>query len=232
MLLLLCGCHPRNAPSPAVDARAPATADRSVQGSPEYQAAAQAYAHHDFRQAATLIDALLAQPPYRQSPSDRDFLLYQRSLCRHALDPRLPVKPPAHAARRSPALLSKTSSAVPADCGPRALRLACEGMGVHARLEDLRREAGTTRMGTTLAGLARAAQAQGLKAAGVQMDLPALERLSRPAVAWIDADHYVAVLSVRGDQATIHDPNKPEEEVVPARQVLEHSGGIFLTLSR
>ena len=64
------------------------------------------------------------------------------------------------------------------------------------------------------------------------MDLPALERLSQPAIVWVDGNHYVALLSVEGQQATIHDPNQPNEEVLPVNKLLQRSGGVLLTLSR
>jgi ABC-type bacteriocin/lantibiotic exporter with double-glycine peptidase domain len=105
-------------------------------------------------------------------------------------------------------------------------------MDVPATLQELTRAAGTTPQGTTLAGLARAAKRHGLKASGVQMDLPALANLSSPAIAWMDGSHYVAVLRVNGDTATIHDPNKPGKEDLPLRDLLGRSGGILLTLQR
>lgn len=81
-------------------------------------------------------------------------------------------------------------------------------------------------------GLARAAKSLGLKAQGVNVDKQALEQLSDPAIAWYDGNHYVALLSVEGEQATIHDPNKPNEEVLPINELLGRSGGFLLTLSR
>jgi ABC-type bacteriocin/lantibiotic exporter with double-glycine peptidase domain len=119
-----------------------------------------------------------------------------------------------------------------ADCGPRALLLLCQRAGVRADLADLRREAGTTAQGTTLAGLAQAARAHGFRAQGVQMNPQALSELSRPALAWVEADHYVAVLSVNGDQATIYDPNQPKEETISTTELWSRCGGVLLTLSR
>ena len=119
-----------------------------------------------------------------------------------------------------------------ADCGPRALLLLCPQLGVHTSLDTLRKQAGTTAAGTSLAGLAKAAQAVGLKARGVRVDKQALTQLSDPAVAWVDGNHYVALLSVEGQRATIHDPNQPQEEVLPVTRLLQRSGGVLLTLSR
>ena len=99
-------------------------------------------------------------------------------------------------------------------------------------MDTLTKRAGTTAAGTSLAGLARAAQAVGLKAKGVCVDREALAQLSEPAVAWVDGNHYVALLSVEGQRATIHDPNQQTEEVLPITKLLQRSGGVLLTLSR
>jgi ABC-type bacteriocin/lantibiotic exporter with double-glycine peptidase domain len=64
------------------------------------------------------------------------------------------------------------------------------------------------------------------------VDKAALEQLSPPAIVWVDGNHYVALLSVTGERATIHDPNQPTEEVIPIQELLQRSGGVLLTLSR
>lgn len=64
------------------------------------------------------------------------------------------------------------------------------------------------------------------------MNPQALSELSRPALAWVEADHYVAVLSVNGNRATIYDPNQPKEETITTPQLWSRCGGILLTLSR
>ena len=101
-----------------------------------------------------------------------------------------------------------------------------------ADLGELCRQAGTPAKGTTMAGLAAAARAHGFVAKGVQVDPQALSQLDRPALAWVEADHYLAVLSVRDGQATIHDPNTNREEVIPARELWSRCGGVLLTLAR
>ncbi len=81
-------------------------------------------------------------------------------------------------------------------------------------------------------GLARAAKSIGLKAQGVQMDRQAVEQISDPAIVWYDGNHYLALLSVNGEQATVHDPNKSNEEILPVNELLGRSEGFLLTLSR
>lgn len=119
-----------------------------------------------------------------------------------------------------------------ADCGPRALLLLCQHAGIKTELPALRREAETTAQGTTMVGLALAAQANGFHPKGVQMNPQALSHLSSPAIAWVDGKHYIAVLSIRGGRATIHDPNHLKEETLSISQLWKRSGGILLALSR
>jgi ABC-type bacteriocin/lantibiotic exporter with double-glycine peptidase domain len=104
-------------------------------------------------------------------------------------------------------------------------------MGRRVELAKLRREASTNSVGTTLAGMERAAKAEGLKAEAVQMDLPALKRMEGMGIAWVDGNHYVAALRVEGDFATIRDPNHETEERIGTEQLLRRSGGIVLRLA-
>ena len=231
---LLVGCHPSHTSLVAGPAKVQASGRASlvpVQQSPQYRAAVRLFAHRDYPAALAGVDALLRQPQYQNRLADMDFLRQQQAICRHAVDPhaaqlRLAASAP------SPALLATPRLASQADCGPRALLLLCPRLGIHTTLDALRRQAGTTAAGTSLAGLARAAQAVGLKARGVRVDKEALEQLPDPAVAWVDGDHYVALLSVEGQQATIHDPNQTTEEVLPVTTLLQRSGGVLLTLAR
>lgn len=180
-----------------------------AQTNPTYRKASECYARHDYRGALALVHAVSAQPQISRDAAASAFLEQQARICRHALDPKVSLNPPPTAPAR------RAATARQADCGPRALLLLCQRAGVRTNLADLRREAGTTNQGTTLAGLARAAQAHGFRAQGVLMNPQALSELSRPALAWVEADHYVAVLSVNGDRATIHDPNQRRKPFRP-----------------
>jgi ABC-type bacteriocin/lantibiotic exporter with double-glycine peptidase domain len=96
--------------------------------------------------------------------------------------------------------------------------------------------AGTTEKGTSLEGLAKAAKALGLKAEGVQVSREALARIEMPAIAWVNGNHYIAALSVRGegDQGTalIHDPNAAREQTIPQEQLLRQCSGYLLLVHR
>ena len=224
--LLACGGCFQKPPSAPLSIRSA----RSVQAAPQYRQAVRSFAHRDYRQALSLVNGLLAGPEFQRDPASLSFLRSQQAICRHAVDPHAvtaaasSASPPAVPSFR-PRPISQT------DCGPRALLLLCPQLGVRTSLNTLRKQAGTTAAGTSLAGLAQAAQSVGLKARGVRLDRQALTQLSDPAVAWVDGDHYVALLSVEGQRATIHDPNQLNEEVLPVTRLLQRSGGVLLTLS-
>jgi ATP-binding cassette subfamily B protein len=118
------------------------------------------------------------------------------------------------------------------DCGPRALQIGLQKLGIRADLERLRKVAGTGRRGTNLAGLEKAAAAYGIRAEGIQVNAAALRKTTPPAVAWVNGNHYLAVLEIEGDSVTVRDPNKEKEEVMEADEVIRRSGGVLLTLER
>ena len=211
-----------------------------VAQSAEFRTATSKFSHHDISGALRNVNALLAQATL--SDVDRTFLLHQRAICQTALSgkPASPGRLPVDLAHLSSSTDRKVvRAASAADCGPRALLLVCQRLGIPGSLPALRMAAGTTGAGTNLVGLIRAAESVHLQAEGVQMDGLALANLNTdktPALAWVDGDHYVAVLSVHGDTATIHDPNRGVEENISLATgptgLLERSGGILLLLSR
>lgn len=81
-------------------------------------------------------------------------------------------------------------------------------------------------------GLAKAAHSVGLEAVGVKMDYEAVSALKEPAIAWVDGNHYVAVLSVIGSNASIYDSARTGKETIPVRILLRRSHGIFLLLGQ
>jgi hypothetical protein len=200
----------------------------SVQQFAAYQEAVQLYARHDYRGALAALDRLEAVPG--RTAADRAFLERQREICEAAQGGGVRVFTHSGGQATTPSPQRVLRTAEQADCGPRALLIVCRKLGIAATLADLRQKASTTGGGTTLAGLAKAARAEGLKPEGIHVDRDALANLSSTALAWVDGDHYLAVLSVDGDQATIHDPNKRDEETIPTDDLLRRSGGILLTL--
>jgi len=186
---------------------------------PEYRRAVALFERKDYPGAERAIERLLADP--KLAEAERAFLMRQQAICAAAEKGNRP----------SPAVIGAQADRGAADCGPRALDLVLAQLGRERPLEELTQRGGTNRVGTTLAGLKRAAESEGLAADAVQMDLPALQQMKSKAVAWVDGDHYVAVLAAGDDEILIHDPNHQHEERIPTEELLRRSGGIVLTLS-
>jgi hypothetical protein len=235
--VLLSGCHNGSpppsrspaAPRPAGFARAANPADR-VSRIPEFRKAEDEFTAGHFAQAASLMERV--ERNNSLSTAELRWLREQRNVCLKRAG-RPAVELPAEV---RPAAFSGARTVRQADCGPRALAIAAARMGVRAPLERLTKLAGTTRFGTTMEGLAGAAKAIGLRAEGVQVDRQGLADLGTPAIAWMDRNHYAAVLSVKGDPedgtAMVHDPNRREPQEVPQAQLMAESGGYLLELRR
>ncbi len=207
----------------------PATLNRQVsvptiQHDEIYRRAVKLYGKGDRDGANTLVDDLLKRTDL--TPSDREFLLRQQGILSNS-DTRNGASRSASGAQRG----NHTHQPL-GDCGPRALAIILDSFGVKANPARLAKLAGTTAHGTSLEGLKKAATLCGLKAEGVQVNLEALRQLEKPAIVWVNGDHFAALLSVDGDNSTIHDPNKPEKETVRTEDLLRRSGGILLEISR
>ena len=198
----------------------------TVQRSPSYQRAAALFAARDYRAALAVIETIARQPGLSQA--DVQFLQRQRDICLAASGEKGEVKDATHPIS---ALKAQASTLPTGDCGPRALAIIAEHLGVKAGTAQLARTAGTTIRGTNLEGLKRAAHSIGLEAQGVQLDLQALKQLDTPALLWADGNHFIAVLRISGDTASVRDPNSEKEEVVETEGLLRRSGGILLKIS-
>ena len=200
-----------------------------------YRSAVKAYSAGDKAGALRTLETLRRTAGL--SPADQAFLDRQIALCQGKT---LPSN--AAVGARSPASKPLNPSTKPlnpmGDCGPRALVLAASELGVRGELTALTKAAGTTKDGTSLEGLVKAASSLGLKGEGVQVDRDALAQLPTPAVAWWEGNHFVAVLKISENAfmgevvARVHDPNKPEPESVSLADLLAKSGGIVLTLKK
>ncbi len=206
---------------------APAPTLQTLELSPLYQEAERDCHARQYRRAAACLKQLAATPGLTADLvafcNQQEEICLQDAGVRAAPSKSVPV---AALPRATPTAVSD------ADCGPRALALVCEQQDVKANVPELRVTAGTTSSGTSLAGLARAAHSVGFTPRGVQVDKAALDQLDTPAIAWVNGNHYIAVLAVDGDKVTVHDPNYPNEEKISADALIKESGGVLLTLSR
>ncbi len=196
------------------------SAARHVRNFPLYKQAQRACSQKQFRYAAHLLERLAAIPGL--SAEEVAFCQEQRDLC---------LQDAGDQPRSITAALVSASPAE-ADCGPRSLWLVCQKLGVSTSVETLRQLAGTTAKGTSMAGLAKAAEAVGLKAEGVQVSREALAEIEMPAIAWVNQNHYVALIAVQGEgehsTATIHDPNTAQVQALDREQFLRMSSGYLL----
>jgi hypothetical protein len=124
------------------------------------------------------------------------------------------------------------------DCGPRTLALICEKLGISVDPSTLSRRAGVRTQGTSLSDLARVARLVGLQPHGIQVDRTALTAVHTPAIAWIDAHHFVAVLQIDGTTAPpasvahVRDPDATAVQLWSLDELLARSGGVLMTLTR
>lgn len=96
------------------------------------------------------------------------------------------------------------------DCGPAALLTILRYYGGDANLSKVRDLAGTDARGTSLHGLAVAAERLGLRAEGASGELAALESAALPCIAHLvlpnGLEHYVVVFRVGRRRVRIADP--------------------------
>lgn len=209
-----------------------------------YREAKSKFEHEDYAGALTKLDAIIASSAL--TPSDRSYYQHQQLICRAALTAKTTISAgisgtplTSQTVAKSARHTTSSSGTFTADCGPRALLLACENLGVTPlpTIAQLRTGANTTDGGTTLEGLEHAARKIGLDATGVQMDRDALSRLSEMGVAWVDGNHFITVLAVNTSlagetTAIIHDPNDEEEKSITIEDLLRRSGGVLLLLKK
>ena len=98
------------------------------------------------------------------------------------------------------------------DCGVACLLSLLRYYGGDGSLEQLRKQSGTGRQGTTLLGLYQAAQAAGFDAEGCEADIPALIEHGRPIILHVLAEgnleHYVVCYGYEEGRFVIGDPAK------------------------
>jgi hypothetical protein len=93
------------------------------------------------------------------------------------------------------------------DCGPAALATLIRTLGGDPPpIDSIGRLAGTSRRGTTFAGLSRAARLLGVANEVGRLDAAAMASLSTPVIAWVDGGHFVTVVPDSPGVALVLDP--------------------------
>lgn len=92
-------------------------------------------------------------------------------------------------------------------CGPACLAELLRRRGETADVHGLATEMGTGERGTTLAGLADAAQKHGFRPQGLALTQKGLGEQRLPVIALVTPGHYVLVESVSAQSVTVWDPD-------------------------
>ena len=99
-------------------------------------------------------------------------------------------------------------------CGPQSLSRVCELLNVNTNLNELKKLSGfVPDRGTTMLGLKKAANYKGLAPAGVRasMELLKREKVPLPAIAYVNADHFLVFESINRTGVKVTDPAKKHE---------------------
>lgn len=93
-----------------------------------------------------------------------------------------------------------------ADCGPACLAMVLAYYGKHCGLQQVRRQAGCGRDGTTAADLLRTARELGLTGRGIRVDLDDLVGLASGTILHWELNHFVVFAGCQGKKVRIVDP--------------------------
>jgi ATP-binding cassette subfamily B protein RaxB len=127
--------------------------------------------------------------------------------------------------RRVPVILQTEA----AECGLACLAMVLGFYGVATDLSVLRSRHAISLKGTTLATLAQLAQDEKLGFRAVRLELDELHGLRMPAILHWDLNHYVVLVAVDGNRATIHDPDRGRCRISLA-ELGRHFTGVALEL--
>lgn len=116
------------------------------------------------------------------------------------------------------------------ECGLAAMAMVAHYHGCHVGLAELRRRFLLSRQGTNLASLVSIAQALGLQARALRLEMDALPDLQLPCIVHWDLNHFVVLKRVGTRRLQIHDPaNGPR--TLSWSEFARHFSGIALELS-
>ena len=116
-------------------------------------------------------------------------------------------------------------------CGAKSLLEVCGRLGVSADLDELTKLTETDAVGTSMAGLQKAAQQKGLSAVGLKISVSDLARCSAPAICYLWGNHFV-VAQAGPDGLRVVDPSAREaDREMPLDSFLAGYSGFALLVS-
>lgn len=143
------------------------------------------------------------------------------------------ISTPSHApssrfweSRRLPVHLQSEA----AECGLACMAMVCSYWGHRIDVSTMRRRFSVSLKGVTLKAMVAMAQALGLQARPLKLDVPHLARLRLPCILHWDMDHFVVLKKVGRSSVVIHDPAVGERRVTMTA-LSSHFTGIALELT-
>lgn len=127
--------------------------------------------------------------------------------------------------RRLPVLLQTES----AECGLASLAMVAGYWGYEVDLASLRRRFSVSIKGSTIKGVAAMAEAMGLQARALRLEMKNLPELKLPCVLHWNMNHFVVLRSVSANKAVIHDPGVGERTLT-LEEFSNHFTGVALEL--
>lgn len=128
--------------------------------------------------------------------------------------------------RRLPIMLQTES----AECGLACLAMVAGYWGYEVDMASLRRRFSVSIKGSTIKGVASMAEAMGLQARALRLEMQNLSELKLPCVLHWNMNHFVVLRSVNATKAVIHDPGIGERTVT-LEEFSNQFTGIALELS-
>lgn len=116
------------------------------------------------------------------------------------------------------------------ECGLAAMAMIAHYHGCQIGLAELRRRFLLSRQGTNLANLVAIAQALGLQARALRLEMDGVPDLQLPCIVHWDLNHFVVLKRAGARRLQIHDPASGPRVLTPG-EFARHFSGIALELS-
>ena len=125
--------------------------------------------------------------------------------------------------RRVPVILQSEAP----ECGIACLAMVASHYGHLTDLTAMRMRLSPSLKGVTLKHISQVAEAMGLAARGVQVQLESLAKLQLPAVLHWDMNHFVVLVGVKGKNIFVHDPGRGKRKLTLA-EASKHFTGVAM----
>lgn len=117
-----------------------------------------------------------------------------------------------------------------AECGLASMAMVANYYGHKLDLNALRRKYSISAKGATLQGLIKLADNLQFSSRPLRLELEELSQLKTPCILHWNLNHFVVLISVKGNKVTIHDP-AVGKRIVKLSEVSKHFTGVALELT-